>query len=406
MHKQKNLEVQVEKPIFFESCLYRGPLEKAINTARHFGFTLIEPMTITKRLPATITKAKKVALKEKDFSDFPRDYMSTLKKYIDDELHKFAQPVLFCHVINKNNNESELRLEIVGTKKSVAEATVIKAAHSILEELGHTDICVRLNTIGDKESGNVFLRELTSYYREHMTSFSPTLQQQIKKDILKIYSNTSEKYRDINVGAPKPINFLTEESRVHFAEILDFLENLEINYEIGDDLVGTSSCFPKTLYEIVERRENSEGVRALASGERYNYLAQNIGFNKKLPIVGIAIKIQRKGKQKDKYLKNAPESPKIYFIHLGPDAKKRGLRILDIFKKSGIRAHQSLCHDSFTTQLRMAQTAGVPYTMIMGQKEVIENSIIFRDTETRYQEIIALPDLEDFLKNLQKRRAL
>ena len=406
MQRSKNKEQEPPRPIFCRTCEYRGSLQKAVDIAECYGFTLVEPITITKRLPTGLPKFKKEALREKDFSDFPKEYMSTLKKYIDGEMHRFAQPIMLCHINKSESNSTEFRLEIIGTKKSVAEATVIRVAGVILDELGFKNIHIRLNSIGDKESGNVFLRELTNYYRQHISNLSPVLQSQIKKNILKIYSNTSEKYREINDNAPKPIQFLTEESRGHLSEILDFLENLGLKYEMGDELVGTSACFPKTLYEIIEDGNRKE-KNILARGERYNHLAQKIGFNRKIPIVGISIPIQKRFLRKDRYLKEISiREPKIYFIHLGYDAKKRSLGILEVFRKTKVKVYQSLCSDSFASQLRMAEQTGVPYTIIMGQKEVMESSVIFRDMETRYQKNITLSRLENFLKDLKRKKVV
>jgi histidyl-tRNA synthetase len=399
MSKSKG-EVIIYKPILQNSYSYKGPLNKVIDTARHYGFNLIEPISVSKKIPSSIVKNN--LIKTRDLSDFPKDYMSTLKKYMDDEMHKFSQPIMFCHIVNKPKNLTELRLEIVGTRKSVAEATVIKTASVILEELGYKNLSIRLNSVGDKESGNVFMRELTNYYRDHVENFPPIIREQTKKDILRVFTNRGDKYREINENAPKPIGFLSEESRTHLSQIIDFVEGFGINYEIDHSLIGCTSCLPKTVYEIVE---TGEGGEVLASGERHNYLAQIVGLNKKIPIVGMRIKLTRKGSVKDSYHPARIQSqPKIYFIHLGFEAKKKSLSVLEVFRKSKVPIHQSLHEDSFADQIRIAQSIKVPYTMIMGHKEALENSIIFRDMETRYQESIELSKLEDFLLNLRNKR--
>ena len=404
MHKAKSLEEEVEREEFQETSSYKGSLNKAVETARYYGFKLIEPLTINKRLPTVLTQARKNSLKDKDFSDFPKDYMSTLKKYIDERMHLLAQPVMFCHIVDRPEDWVEFRLEIIGTKKSMAEAAVIKTASAILEDLGHENIKVKLNCIGDKESANSFLKELTSYYRGHINNLSPTLQQQLKKDILRVYANRSEKYREINENAPRPIGTLSEESREHFRQIIEFLENLEMNYEISDELINHSACLPKTLYEIRDIGPDDK-TEVLAQGERHNYLAQNIGFNKKVPIVGMGINIKRKTSRKDSYTRRSPhDTPKIYFIHLGFEAKKRGLGVLEIFRKSKVPVYQSLCNDSFSEQLSRAENVGVPYTIIMGHKEVLEKSVIFRDMETRYQENVSLSELGKFLLRLKRKK--
>ena len=95
------------------------------------------------------------------------------------------------------------------------------------------------------------------------------------------------------------------------------------------------------------------------------------------------------------------KKPKIYFIQLGADAKLKSLNVIEILRKAHIPIMQSLSKDSLGSQLAVAEKLGVPYTIIFGQKEAIENSVIVRNMQTRSQETVKFAKLLEYLKELK-----
>ena len=56
----------------------------------------------------------------------------------------------------------------------------------------------------------------------------PDCRQLFKRDPFELLSSHDEKCRELNERAPKTIDFLSEESRAHFQEVLEYLEALNI----------------------------------------------------------------------------------------------------------------------------------------------------------------------------------
>ena len=63
---------------------------------------------------------------------------------------------------------------------------------------------------------------------------------------------------------------------------------------------------------------------------------------------------------------------------------------------------QALSKDSLGAQLGMAEKSGAPYTIIFGQKEAIEQTVIVRNMATRSQETVKQKNLAEYMKNLNK----
>jgi histidyl-tRNA synthetase len=95
------------------------------------------------------------------------------------------------------------------------------------------------------------------------------------------------------------------------------------------------------------------------------------------------------------------KKPKIYFIQLGAEAKLKSLAIIEILRKAHIPIAQSLSKDSLGSQLAIAERLAIPYVLIFGLKEALNNSVIVRNMSNRSQETIKLSELLEYLKEIK-----
>ena len=87
------------------------------------------------------------------------------------------------------------------------DAMVIKTCMSILEEAGAKNLSIDINSIGDKECRNAYIKELTSYYRKHINSLPSVDRERLKTNPLRILDSKEEKTKEINENAPDSISF-------------------------------------------------------------------------------------------------------------------------------------------------------------------------------------------------------
>ncbi len=141
----------------------------------------------------------------------------------------------------------------------------------------------------------------------------------------------------------------------------------------------------------------------IASGGRYDYLAKQVGGKKDVPAVGFSMGVDRivEAKWYKKLNPRILKKPKIYFIQLGAEAKLKSLNIIEALRKAHIPTAQSISKDSLGSQLAVAERLAIPYALIFGVKEAIENSVIVRDMSNRSQETVKLSKLVDYLKELK-----
>lgn len=300
-----------------------------------------------------------------------------------------------------NSPAVSLELHILGTQNTIAEALLIVVGHAIARSAGIDEQIILINNIGSAESSGRFIRDVGFYLRKHIESISPTLRPRAATDPLGTLVQLIERGHPMTARAPQATEYLTEEERGRFWELLEYLEAFGLSYELNAHILGSRDCWSHSLYEI-SQVDHATGMRVpVAFGGRYDPLASRIA---RAPRTGAMISItfeyndSARTRAKKAPPQQAPIMPAIYFAHLGHAAKQRALPILESLRQADIRVHQGLWHDHIAEQMARAYALGVPYVLILGHKEATEGTILVREVATNSQSAIPVEDLVGYLK--------
>ena len=382
------------------------PLNKSAEAAIYYGFSSIKPLQISKD---DVRKA--VSLKDSWtrnptdmpwlFSqDFVKERISLFREYTEKKLSSHPQPVTLIHEsdVIKERAKSTINLEVIGTERSIAEALLIRTAVSILEDNGYKNLIIEINSIGDKESMSKFSRELTNYYKKNLNSLPAHCRQNFKKDSFYVLlCDECDAKSKLKENAPASISCLSDESRIHFKEVLEYIETMNISYKINNYLLSDRKYCSGTIFKIKEILSDGNVGETLAIGFRYDRLAQKIGYKKDIPGAGTKIFI----KKKPRVIKIAKlKKPIAFYIQLGDEAKHKSFEIIEILKKEKIYIYHMLGRDKFGSQFSLVEKLKIPYVIIMGKKEFLENSVMVRENSTRIQQTIPVDKLAEHIKNL------
>ncbi len=336
--------------------------------------------------------------------------IALLRQYTEEEMHTKSQPVMlyfkepFRGSIKKGTSYNRYcDLEILGNSKSIAEATLIQTAKAILNEEGYENIGIEINSIGDRESINKFTRDLTNHYKKNVNDMHAECRQLLKRDPFELLSCQNDKCKKINDSAPKSMDFLSEQSRVHFQEVLEYLESLGIPYRINNGLIGNRKYCTETIFTIIDLNydKKPKSQRVLAVGVRYDGLSKKVGIKKEIQGVGISILIKGSKAELRKEVKTF-KRPFASFVQLGFESKLLSLGVIESLRKVKIPLLLSLAKDRLGAQVSMVERKNIPYSIIMGKKEAMEKSAIVRDMDTHAQEIVQLSELPKYMKRLEK----
>lgn len=403
---------------------FQGFFEKAQEIAVYYGFKPIETPMVEQEGVFTSSIGEGTDIVDKEMYTLktkggdhlalrPEHTAGLMRSYIENGMQSLPQPLLFYSYgpsfRHDNPQKGRYRqfyqfdMDALGSEKSILDALVIKTAMTALEEAGAKDLSVDINSIGDKECRNAYIRELVNYYKKNISSLPAIDRERLKTNPLRILDSKEEKTIELNQNAPDTLSSLCPACKKHFKEVLEYLEKMEIPYSINKCLVRGLSYYTRTVVEIMIEDEETGKRVTIAGGGRYDYLGKQLGSKKDIPAVGIAIGVDRvvEAPWFNKLCPRILKKPKIYFIQLGFDAKLKSLNVIEILRKGKVPIAQSISKDNLGAQLAVAEKLGMRYALIFGQKEAMENSVIVRDMSNRCQDTVKLPNLLEYIKNLK-----
>ena len=402
---------------------FQGLFEKAQEVAVYYGFTPIETpileheevFTTAVGVGTDIVDKEMYTLRTKGGDHLamrPEQTAGLMRAYIEHGMQSVPQPVLLYHsgpVFRHDKPQKgryrqfyQFDLDAIGSEKSIVDALVIKTIYTILEEAGAKNLFVTINSIGDKDSRPIYLRELTAYYKKHIDKLAPLDRERLKTNPLRILDSKEPATIEVNIGAPDSIGYLSASGKRHFKEVLECLDQMNIPYQIDKNLVRGLSYYTHTVFEIIETAEDGTKM-TVAGGGRYDYLGRQLGAKKDVPAMGGSIGMDRIV-ERPWFRDLTPrimKKPKVYFIQVGVEAKLKSLNVVEILRKAHIPIMQSLSKDSLGAQLAIAEKSGTPYVMIFGQMEAVHDTVIVRNMETRSQETVPIAELAAYIKHLK-----
>jgi histidyl-tRNA synthetase len=381
-------------------------VDNAFVISQYYGFEGLD-------LPQVEKDDYDKAQKLKHFKDFEHAHLPKIEEAIallrhanTDEQKKRQMPILFYskgeiknpHIKKTKKKSGEaVSLHIIGTPKSIAEAILIKTAYTILKEEGYKDLSVEINNIGDRDTLVQYNKHATNYFRSKLADLNTDCKELLKFGGHTLVTCNIKGVQHLLKEAPAPIEYLSEDHRNHFKEVIEYLESQKIPFEINKFVFGDPHYSSHTIFTIIDEKSG----KVLATGTRYNDLSKKFVLRKGIAAVSVSLKVPK--------LKQVPHSkqPKfddcdIYFIQLGYRAKLKSLEVVEMLRKAGIPVHQSIGRDKMTTQTQFAHKKNVKYILLMGQKEALENSICVRHLETNSQKTIPLSSLVEYLENIKK----
>ncbi len=436
----------------------QGFFEKAAEVAVYYGFKPIETPIMEREEVFTSGVGEETDIVQKEMYSVktkgntalvmrPEGTAGIMRAYLEHGMHTLPQPVqlyyhgpFFRHERPQRGRWRQLYqfgLESFGSEKSIADALIIKMMVIILTEAGIANAYVKINSIGDKDCRPAYIRALTAYYKKHLGDVCADCRQRIKTNPLRLLDCKNEVCIPIKRNAPEMVSYLCEPCKKHFKEVLEYLDTSKTPYVIDHTLVRGLDYYTRTVFEFFsepdpaeERAMTKEPDPAMASsaekepatppkekgkepssevsvhaislggGGRYDGLARQLGSRRDTPSVGAALGADRIMTH-PAFTAHPPriiKKPKIYFIQIGFDAKQKSFDVIEILRKAKIPVHHSLSKDKLSVQLAIAQKMEIPYTIILGQKEVIDGTIIVRDMHSHSQATVPIDKLAEYLK--------
>ncbi len=298
---------------------------------------------------------------------------------------------------------TQIGFEIMGNPSDpFYDAQLILIFAKLLEELKIKNVSLKINSIGCRVCRPNYKKLLQNYYRSHLKDMCRDCNERYKTNPLRLLDCKSEQCQPFKAKAPTFFDKLCVTCSRHFKGVLEYLEELGIQYALDSQLVRGLDYYSRTVFEFFAETPG-ERIGALPAGGRYDYLVETLG-GRPTPAVGGAVSIERlvETMKAQAVTLTEKKTKKVFMIHVGDMAKKKAARIMEDLRKAGIDIDESLSRESLKAQMKMADKGDAALALLLGQKEIFEESIIVRDLRTSAQETVRLSKLVEEIKKRLK----
>ena len=180
--------------------------------------------------------------------------------------------------------------------------------------------------------------------------------------------------QDIIENAPKLMEYLDEESSVHFEQLKLMLDKAGIGYSVNTRLVRGLDYYCKTVFEWVTDQLGAQGT--VCAGGRYDGLVAQLG-GRETPAAGFAMGIERLLALMEDQGFQHQDAVDVFMALQGEKAQVAGLllseRIRDQWPE--LKMTVNCGGGSFKAQMKKADKSGATLALILGEDEILNNVI-------------------------------
>lgn len=334
----------------------------------------------------------------KKFALKPESTAGVVRAYLEHGFSSLPKPVEFYYIephFRYNRPQKgryrqfhQYGFEVLGESDPAIDAQVIYLAHRINTDLGIADrLSLQLNTIGSAEDRKQYREDLINFYTGKERSLCEDCKRRMHENPMRLLDCKEEDCQILASMAPKLESVLSPESKEHFQLLQEYLKELGIKYELNPTLVRGLDYYSHTVFEFWSRKEGAQN--AIGGGGRYDGLVELMG-GEPTPAIGFAAGMERVVE----YMKEAgirpPNKDKVdvFVAQLGLVAKKKSLPLIHALRDCGINTVGAVGKSSMKGQMGLADKMQAKYSLILGQIEVQEGTIILRNMEKGSQETV------------------
>lgn len=309
----------------------------------------------------------------------PEGTAGVVRSYIEHGLFNEAQPQKVCYLISCYRYEKpqagrlrefhQFGCECFGTASPAADAELISLVNDIFAFLDVKNLKIQINSIGCPECRKNYHKALQEYFESKKDDLCATCLGRLERNPMRILDCKSPVCSDIAKDAPKVTDYLCDECDDHFKKTQQYLDAMNIPYEVNPSIVRGLDYYTKTVFEFVSTEIGAQGT--VCGGGRYDGLVEEIGGNH-TPALGFAMGMERLLMLMEAQGIEFPAEDKcdLYIASMGENATLKASQIASDVRGNGMHAQFDIVGRSVKAQMKYANKIGAAYTVVLGDSEI------------------------------------
>ena len=392
-----------------DEVLWNYVQEQCFLVAKSFGYKYIETPIFENSKIFERTVGEDTDIVEKEMYTFtdkggenislrPENTAGVCRAFIENGLHNDTLPSrLFYYgpMFRYERPQSgryrqfhQFGIECIGDSSFDNDFEVIKLAWNIIKRFKIPNTELNINSLGNKEDRELYSSKLKEYFSKYLNDLPKVDKLRFDRAPLRLLDSKEETTIKISQDAPKTLDYISNESKIHHENVINNLEELsksdeDFKFRINDKLVRGLDYYNKTVFEYVSDSSGPQGV--ILGGGRYDPLIKILG-GPDTPAVGFAMGVERIVNELKKSNINMKSNIDIVIVVLDDNFRINAEGLSDLLRNNELKTIIAP-RRSMKGQLRFANNMNAMISIILGKDEINNDLLTIKFLNSKKDQI-------------------
>ena len=194
------------------------------------------------------------------------------------------------------------------------------------------------------------------------------------------------------------LDYLNEESKNRFEDVQNYLDVLDIDYEVDPKIVRGLDYYSHTVFEIEATVKDFGSNNVLAGGGRYDTLVSNLG-GPETPGIGFACGLGRLVMALDKENIELPINNQLdaFILYVNDTEKEYAMALTQDLRLQGLKVETEYTGRALKGQFKQADRLNAKFLVILNSEDLVAGEIQVKDNQTKEVTMVKEAEIDDYL---------
>jgi histidyl-tRNA synthetase len=284
-----------------------------------------------------------------------------------------------------------------GSQSPARDAEILELLATLLDRVGIANWTLELNSVGSSADRAKFNEALRQALAPVVATMCADCQRRAVTNPLRVFDCKVPEDQPIIDTLPTISQFLSDESRAHYAGVKQILDAVQIPYTENPRLVRGLDYYNLTAFEFTHGSLGAQN--AILGGGRYDGLSELLG-GPPAPGIGFAIGEDRLVLSLKASAESVIRKPDVYIAPLGAGMNREAARVARELRRHDLVVDLGDEQFRLKKSFEIADKMGARYLLIVGENEVAANAFALKHLASGEQ--VTIPRAQLAQRILQK----
>lgn len=339
----------------------------------------------------------------------PEGTAGAVRAFIENKLYSEPRPSKLFYITpcfryerpqaGRQRQFHQFGVEALGSDLPSIDAEVIALSVQFFKEIGLKDLSVSINSVGCPKCREEYNKKLREYLDKKSEVLCETCIDRKDKNPMRVIDCKNKTCQENLKDIPFMIDNLCDDCKNHFDMLKEYLNEMRINYVVDKTIVRGLDYYKKTAFEIISSDIGAQST--VCGGGRYDGLVYELGGPKDITGVGFALGVERlllTLENNNIEIENN-NSLDIFVVTIGEKANLKSFSIVKSLRDNYIKCDKDHLNRSVKAQFKYSDKVNSKFTVVIGDDEIENNTVVLKNMNTSEQFTISLSNLVDELKS-------